>query len=264
MSENVIGAASAGRPLRGRVALVTGGSRGLGRELCRMLAANGADVAFTYRKRAEEAAHTLQLVENAGTRGLAALSSVESPDDNERVVADVTDALGPIDILINNAGIVSRGSLVADTAPDEFRRLMDVHAFGPARLSQLVIPAMREKRRGDIVMISSVATVEFEPHAAPYTMAKCAQEALAFTLAGEERGAGIRVNVVAPGLIDTDMGRRLLEARPDAFGGESSTAVQVAGVVQDVLCGSDVTGWRFAIASGRVTSARTALPTVQA
>jgi NAD(P)-dependent dehydrogenase (short-subunit alcohol dehydrogenase family) len=243
------------RPLRGRVALVTGGSRGLGRALCVMLAACGADVAFTYRKRADEAGRTLELIGAVGGRAVASLSSVDSAADNERAVAEAVQALGPVDILVNNAGIVSSGMLVADTAAAEFRRLMDVHAFGPAQLCQLVLPYMRAAGRGDVIMISSVAVVDFEPRAAPYTMAKCAQEALAWTLAAEERGNGIRVNVVAPGLIDTDMGRRLVNARPDDFPDEPSTPEQVASAVQGVLCDPGVTGCRFAVSAGSVTSA---------
>ena len=251
-------------PLAGRVALVTGGSRGLGRALCVMLAESGADVAFTYRKRADEADATVAAIEATGRRGIGRQASVDSVEDNERAFAEASAELGPIDILVNNAGIVSSGRPIAQAPDEEYGRLMTVHAFGPAQLCRLVVPAMRDAGRGDIVMISSVAAVDFEPGSGPYTMAKCAQEALARVLAAEERDHGIRVNIVAPGLIDTDMGRRLVAARPDDFTDTPSTAEQVADVVRSVLCTESSTGWRYAVAAGKVTSASSALPSFQA
>ena len=245
---------TAERPFEGRVALVTGGSRGVGRAVCGMLAAGGADVAFTYRKQAQEAERTLELIAATGARGLAVLSSVDSAADNERTVAAVVEAFGSVDVLVNNAGIVSSGGFVVDTPAAEYQRLMGVHAFGPAQLCQLVLPQMRRAGRGDVVMISSRAAVDFEPQAAPYTMAKCAQEALAYTLAAEEGSRGIRANVVAPGLIDTDMGRRLVQARPSVFGEQPSTPEQIAAIVRTALCSPELNGRRLAVAAGRVTS----------
>lgn len=245
---------TADRPFQGLVALVTGGSRGVGRAVCEVLAAGGADVAFTYRKEAQEAERTLELISATGARGLAVQSSVDSAADNERTVAAVVEAFGSVDVLINNAGIVSSGDVVADTPAAEYQRLMGVHAFGPAQLCQLVLPYMRRAGRGDVVMISSRAVVDFEARAAPYTMAKCAQEALAYTLAAEECAGGIRANVVAPGLVDTDMGRRLVRARPDAFGEQPSTPEEIAVVVRTALCSPEFNGRRIAVAAGQITS----------
>ena len=112
----------------------------------------------------------------------------------------------------NNAGIASRGRSVVDTDPEEMRRVVATHAFGPHYLAALTLPKMRTLGRGDIVMISSVATRSLGPNGAPYNMGKTAMEALAYTLAKEEREHGIRVNIVAPGLVDTDMGQRLIKA----------------------------------------------------
>jgi len=120
--------------------------------------------------------------------------------------------LGPIDILINNAGIASRGQTVLDTDPAELERVVRIHGLAPHHLCQLVLPGMRKQPRGDIVMISSVATLYWGPNSAPYNMGKAAMEALAWTLAKEERPNGIHVNVVAPGLVETEMGRRLVKA----------------------------------------------------
>ena len=135
--------------------------------------------------------------------------------DEERMVAEASESLGPVDLLVNNAGIASRGMALVDTDPAEIERLLQVHAVGPARLCRLVLPAMRERPRGDIVMISSVATRSWGPNGVPYNMGKGAMEALAFTLAKEERVHGVHVNVVAPGLVETEMGRRLMKALRD-------------------------------------------------
>ena len=126
------------------------------------------------------------------------------------VDAAVAD-LGPIDILVNNAGVASRGQTVADTDPAEMDRLIGTHTVGTWAMSKLVLPSMRTRPRGDIVMISSAATLHMAANSAPYNMAKAALEALAWTLAKEERRHGIHVNVVAPGLVDTEMGRRLMK-----------------------------------------------------
>ena len=101
---------------------------------------------------------------------------------------------------------------VVDTEPDELRRVMATHALGPHYLSKLAIPKMRTLDRGDVVMISSVATRGLSANGAPYNMGKTALEALAVTLSREERHNGIRVNIVAPGLVETEMGRRLMKA----------------------------------------------------
>jgi len=198
--------------LEGRVALVTGGSRGIGRAIAEGLAEDGADVAVNYRRDREAADEAVSAIQALGRRALAVQGSVDSLEDDRRLVAEVEEALGPIDILINNAGLASRGQSVLDTDPGELERVVRTHALGPHHLCQAVLPGMRTRPRGDIVMISSAATSTYGPNGAPYNMGKAAMEALAFTLAKEERDHGIHVNVVAPGIVDTEMGRRLVKA----------------------------------------------------
>ena len=195
-----------------RVALVTGGGRGIGRAISTALAADGMDVAVNYHRDEASAAETVAAIEAVGRRAVAYRASVESLEDLERMVAAVLDDLGAVDVLVNNAGIASRGRAVADTDPDEPGRLLASHAVGPHHLCRLVLPSMRTRPRGDIVFISSVATDHHAAGGAPYNMGKAAMEALAATLAKEERPNGIHVNVVAPGLVDTEMGRRLVKA----------------------------------------------------
>ncbi|MEM7252737.1 MAG: SDR family oxidoreductase [Pseudomonadota bacterium] len=198
--------------LAGRVALVSGAGRGIGRSIALGLAADGADVAVNYRRDADAAAETVAEIEKLGRRAIAVAASVDDPGACESMVKAVQEALGPIGILVNNAGIASRGLSVADTDPNELLRVFTTHALSAHSLSRLVIPGMRSLSRGDIVMISSVASRSLRANGAPYNMAKSALEALAFTLAKEERPHNIRVNVVAPGLVETEMGRRLMKA----------------------------------------------------
>ena len=198
--------------IKDRVALVTGGGRGVGKGISLSLAAAGASVAVNYRRDEESAAETVREIEALGGKAIAFSASVDDYEQNAQMVADIERALGPVSILVNNAGIASRGRSVVDTDPEEMRRVVATHAFGPHYLAALTLPKMRTLGRGDIVMISSVATRSLGPNGAPYNMGKTAMEALAYTLAKEEREHGIRVNIVAPGLVDTDMGQRLIKA----------------------------------------------------
>src|SRR5579872_161798 len=197
----------------GRVALVTGAGRGIGRAIAVHLARSGADVAVNYRRDDQAANDTVAEIVKLGRKAKAYRAAVENLEEDVTMVADVLKDFGHIDILVNNAGIASRGQSVADTDPAEMERVVRVHAFGPHYLAKLVVPHMRSQGRGDIIMISSVATLGNGPRGAPYNMGKAAMEALALTLAKEEREHGIRTNIVAPALTVTEMGRRLTKVR---------------------------------------------------
>jgi len=197
--------------LDGRVALVSGGGRGIGKAIALGLAEDGADIAINYRRDDEAAQDTVKEIEKLGRRAIAYSASIDDGAACEQMVAQVLRDFDAVDILVNNAGIASRGQTVADTDPAEIERVWRTHAFGAWMLSKLVLPSMRTRPRGDIVMISSAAVVFMAANSAPYNMAKVALEALAWTLAKEERRNGIHVNVVAPGLVDTEMGRRLVK-----------------------------------------------------
>ena len=196
--------------LEGRRALVTGSSRGMGAAMALALAAAGADVVVNYVRDADGAAATVAAIEALGRRGVAVQGSVAALDDCRRLAAESVEALGGIDILVHNAGIASKGHSVARTDPDELEAVMAVHAIGPHHLTQALLPALREAERGDVVFISSVGARVPMSHGGPYNMGKAAMEALAFTLAKEEVKRNIHVNIVAPGLVDTDMGQRLM------------------------------------------------------
>jgi 3-oxoacyl-[acyl-carrier protein] reductase len=193
----------------GRVALVTGGGRGIGRGISELLAAQGATVAVNYRRDADAAAVTVAAIRAAGGEASAFQASVDDADACATMIDAVVAQFGGLDILVCNAGIASRGNSVADTDPAEMMRVVAAHAFGPHHLARLAMPYLRARGRGDVVMISSVATSTMSANGAPYNMGKAAMEALAFTLAKEERANGVHVNIVAPGLVETEMGVRL-------------------------------------------------------
>jgi NAD(P)-dependent dehydrogenase (short-subunit alcohol dehydrogenase family) len=195
-----------------RVALITGGGRGIGAAIAIALAADGFDVAINYRRDEEAARRTAQLVEALGRRAEVYAASVDDYEADRRMVDAVLADFGYVDTLVHSAGIASRGHSVVDTDPAEIERVWRTHAFGAFALCQMVVPSMRTRPRGDVVFISSAATKAMSGYSSPYNMAKAALEALAHTLAKEELAHGIHVNIVAPGLVDTEMGRRLAKA----------------------------------------------------
>jgi 3-oxoacyl-[acyl-carrier protein] reductase len=198
--------------LEGRVALVTGGGRGIGRGISLALAEDGAAIAVNYRRDEDAARETLAAIEALGGRARMYQASIDIWDEDQAMVERVLADFGHVDILVNNAGIASRGQAVADTDPAEMERVVRTHAFGPFYLSKLVLPSMRERPRGDIIMISSAATNNFAGNGSPYNMGKAAVEALAYTLFKEERRNNVHVNIVAPGLVESEMGVRLARA----------------------------------------------------
>ena len=126
--------------LEGRIALVTGAGRGIGRAIAVGLARDGADIAVNYRRDGKAAAEVVQEIQALGRKAQAFRASVDNLDDVTAMVAQIGADMGPIDILVNNAGIASRGQSVADTDPAEMERVVRVHAFGPFYLSKLVLP----------------------------------------------------------------------------------------------------------------------------
>jgi NAD(P)-dependent dehydrogenase (short-subunit alcohol dehydrogenase family) len=204
--------------MKPRVAVVTGGGRGIGRAISEGLSADGAIVAVNYRRDEEAAASTVDAIAHAGGSAKVYRADVAKFDECQTMVDAVVADFGGIDILVKNAGFASRGQSVHDTDPAEMERVVRTHALGAFYMSKLVLPSMRTRGRGDIVMISSSATRSNLGNGAPYNMGKAALEALALTLFKEERPHGIHVNIVAPGLTETDMGIRLAVA---AFGAKS-------------------------------------------
>jgi 3-oxoacyl-[acyl-carrier protein] reductase len=199
--------------LEGRVALVTGGSRGIGAAIALTFARHGADVAVNYNSSKDLADEVCEGVRRLGRRAIAVQADVRDEAACDAMVSRIEAELGTVGILVNNAGVGSASEgqpPIATMADEQLQRLLAAHVFGPLHLCRRIVPGMRDLQRGDVIMISSVAAQGFAPRMGVYGIAKAGMEAMAYTLAKEERAHGIRVNVVAPGLVETDMGRLLM------------------------------------------------------
>ena len=199
--------------LQGRVALITGGGRGIGAGCSLALAEAGADIALTYRKDEDSAKETAEKITKLGRNAVVVQCDVSQEDQAKDAVEKILAEMGKIDILVCNAGIASRGNSVRDTSTEEMLRVLDTHVMGSFWCCQGVIDSMRDQGKGHIIIISSVATKSHAANGAPYSMAKSALESLMRVLSKEEGPNGIRVNAIGPGLVETEMGRRLSKAR---------------------------------------------------
>ena len=190
--------------LKGKTALVSGGSRGIGRAICLALAAQGADVAFAYASNTAMAEETARLVEQLGVRVKAYACDVASYQATERLVKSVLADFGSIDILINNAGI-TRDMLVMRMSEKDFDDVLDTNLKGAFLLIRHASLPMMKKRSGRIVNITSVAGLMGNPGQANYSAAKAGMIGLTKTVAKELASRGVTCNAVAPGFIHTDM-----------------------------------------------------------
>ena len=187
------------------VALVTGGSRGIGRAIVEMLASRGFRVMFTYASRQHDAAAVEAAVKAAGGKAQSLRADVADAKSAKAVVQSALDAFGRIDVLVNNAGTHLPDVSIADTSPEEWDRVLRVNLYGTFHMVQAVLPHMRARKGGNIVNLSSNITSRFAARNCAYTVSKVGVEALTRILSKEEGRNGIRVNAVAPGPIRTDM-----------------------------------------------------------
>ena len=194
----------AGR-LGGRTALVTGGARGIGRAIGERFAAEGARVALADI----DEAGVRKTAAGIGAGAVALAMDVADPESCRRGVGQAIDALGGLDVLVNNAGYL-RHTTAFDCTEDDWDRMMDINLKGSFFCSQAVLPHMRERRRGAILNLSSLAAKTGGVLAAPpYGAAKAGVSALTAHLATVMAPYGVRVNAMAPGVIDTDLIRGL-------------------------------------------------------
>ncbi len=235
--------------LQGRTALVTGGSRGIGAAIVRSLAQAGAAVAINYRERAGEANTLVKSIGETGGRAIAIAADVSQSDAVAQMVKRVNSDLGPIDILINNAGIaITRG--VDDLSEADFDQTIAVNLKSVFLCTQAVLPTMRSKGWGRIVNISSGAARgagSIGPH---YNASKAGMEGLTRGYAARLVKEGITVNAVAPSLIETDM----MKGQPNLVSripvGRFGKAEEVAQAVMMLLDNPYMTGQTVAMSGG--------------
>ncbi|MBS0529664.1 MAG: SDR family oxidoreductase [Proteobacteria bacterium] len=235
--------------LKGRVALVTGGSRGIGAAIALALAEAGADVAVNYRARTADAEAIAGQIIASGRRATTVRADVSQGADVTRMVTDVTAALGPIDILVNNAGIAIVRDLDTLTE-DDFDRTMLVNLKSAFLCMQAVIPAMRTRKWGRIVNISSGAARGAGAIGPHYNASKAGMEGLTRGYAARLVKDGVTVNAVAPSLIETDM----MRGRPDLAQriplGRLGQADEVAQAVMMLAGNAYMTGQTVAMSGG--------------
>ncbi|HIU47084.1 MAG TPA: 3-oxoacyl-[acyl-carrier-protein] reductase [Candidatus Fimadaptatus faecigallinarum] len=197
--------------LKGRVAVVTGGSRGIGRAIALRLAESGADVALIYAGNQAAADETAQQVRELGVRAMAVQCDVSDAQQAAAAIKQVRAELGPIDILVNNAGI-TRDGISLRMKPDDFRRVIDVNLTGAFLMAQAAMSDFVRRRSGRIINISSASGLMGNAGQANYSAAKAGMIGLTKTLARELAGRGVTVNAVAPGFVRTEMTAAMNEA----------------------------------------------------
>jgi NAD(P)-dependent dehydrogenase (short-subunit alcohol dehydrogenase family) len=194
--------------VRGKVALVTGGSRGLGLVIARELVEQGARVAICARRQFE-LDRARQDLEQRGGEVLTVVCDITVPDEVARLVWLVTEQLGPIDMLINNAGVIQVGPMDLMEL-DDYEEAMATHFWAPLHLMRAVIPAMVARRSGRIVNIASIGGKIAVPHLLPYTASKFALTGLSEGMRAELAKDGVCVTTVVPGLMRTGSPRNAL------------------------------------------------------
>jgi 3-oxoacyl-[acyl-carrier protein] reductase len=200
--------------LQGKIALVTGASRGIGRAIAIALARCGADVAVNYRTQKGEAQVTLQQITSLGRRAMEVQADVSRSPEVANMIAGIEKGLGPVDILVNNAGIALHQN-IEETREADWDEVLTVNLKSVFLVTQAVLPGMRQRRWGRIINISSGAAQTGGVVGLHYTASKAGMEGLTRAYALRLVKEGITANVVAPVLIETDMmpdteGRRKL------------------------------------------------------
>lgn len=190
--------------LKDQVALVTGGSRGIGRGIVKALAAEGAKVAFVYRGNQAAADSLVQEVQAAGGTAKAYQCDVANAEDSQKAVEGVEKDLGPVNVLVNNAGVI-HDDLFVRLEPENWNKVLQTNLGGTYNFCRGVAYSMMKQRKGRIINVSSVAAEHVNPGQTNYAASKGAINAFTRALAVELASRGVTVNAVAPGFIETDM-----------------------------------------------------------
>ncbi len=217
--------------LEGKVALVSGGSMGIGTSICLDLARNGADVALTYRKHGDEAEAIAEQIRGMGRKAVAYKVDVSDFEAAQKLVSDVIDEFGHLDILVNNAGMNWDG-VIWKMTEEQWDTVMSVDLKGTFNFIRAVSPVFREMKSGKIVNITSINGMRGRFGQSNYAAAKAGAIALTKTVAKELGRSRVNVNAVAPGLIETDM----IASMPEDFKDRSKaeTVFNALGKPEDV------------------------------
>jgi 3-oxoacyl-[acyl-carrier protein] reductase len=236
-------------------ALVTGGGRGIGRAISQRLAAEGHDVAVSYVADSGAANEVAESIRSHGRRAAVIEADLHEPGDADLLVDRAAAELGPVAILIANAGVAAAPTGIASITTEEWERLIAVNLRAPFLLARRLAPRMAEEGFGRIVFISSIAAFTGGLVGAHYAASKAGLHGLAHSLARETAGRGVTVNVVAPALIDTDM-MPAEQAIRDALSqnipvGRLGEPEEVADMVAAVVRNGYLTGQSILLDGGR-------------
>ncbi len=236
--------------LSGKIALVTGASRGIGRAIAIALGKAGADVAVNYRSRDAEAEATCAIIQQHGTRALAVRANVSRSAAVVQMVVAIELKLGPVDILVNNAGIVSAKPL-PDITEADWDEMLAVNLKSAFLVTQQVLPGMRSRGWGRIMFLSSVAAQTGGITGPHYAASKAGVLGLTHSYARHLFKEGITANALAPALIETDMVTGNLQAKPSAIPiGRFGTPEEVATVAVMLAKDGFITGQTINVNGG--------------
>ena len=187
-----------------RNAIVTGGTRGIGKEIARTLAKNGANIAINYRKYNEEVEGLIEELKGLGIKALAVKCDVRNGEEVNNFIKEVKEHFGSIDILVNNAGVTKDGLLLR-MSENDFNDVIDVNLKGTFNMTKAVSPIMVKQRFGKIINISSVVGIAGNAGQCNYAASKAGVIGFSKSVARELASRNINVNVIAPGYINTEM-----------------------------------------------------------
>jgi 3-oxoacyl-[acyl-carrier protein] reductase len=218
--------------LKGKKALITGGSRGIGRATALALAKHGVELGLIARSEASFDSIRKELTE-LGATFMTATADVSQETEVQQAVSKIEDELGGIDILINNAGVGARGSFM-ELSTDEWKKVLDTNVMGIVYATKAALPGMIEKNKGDIINISSMSGLKGTEGSSAYSASKFAVIGMSESLMQEVRRHNIRVSVLTPSLVDTEFtrGRESEPRDPNKFMQAEDIAEHIVGLLQ--------------------------------